>query len=96
MCIRDSEQTAWEIGARFPMGAFAPYITYGQGEITTPGAVGLNAGSNDTSAWQIGTTYNLSTRTFVYAAIGEFQRDTATGANNRKSDGFALGLVHNF
>jgi len=90
------EFNAWEIGARFPMGAFAPYITYGQGEITTPGAVGLDAGSNDTSAWQIGTTYNLSARTWVYAAFGEFQRDAATGANNRKQDGYAIGLVHTF
>jgi len=97
------EFNAWEIGARFPMGAFAPYITFGQGEITTAAATpaslgggGLNVGSNDTSAWQIGTTYNLSARTWVYAAFGEFQRDAATGANNRKQDGYAIGLVHTF
>ena len=52
--------------------------------------------NNDISAWQIGTTYNLSTRTFVYAAFGEDQRDNANGTNNVKRDGFALGLVHNF
>jgi len=97
------EFNAWEIGARFPMGAFAPYITYGQGEINTrvnrvngTAQTGANAGVNDTSAWQIGTTYNLSTRTWVYAAVGEFQRDQANGTNNTKSDGFALGLVHTF
>jgi predicted porin len=87
------EFNAWEIGARFPMGAFAPYVTFGQGEITT--GTGPLA-SNDTSAWQIGTTYNLSSRTWVYAAFGEFQRDQATGINHTKSDGFALGLVHTF
>jgi len=102
-----SEFNAWEIGARFPMGAFAPYITYGQGEINTlrdrtggtalgAAAFARNEGVNDTSAWQIGTTYNLSTRTWIYAAVGEFQRDQANGTNNTKSDGFALGLVHTF
>ncbi len=84
------EFNAWEIGARFPMGAFAPYITFGQGEITTGGV------ANDTSAWQIGTTYNLSTRTSVYAAFGEFQRDNANGTNHTSRDGFALGIVHTF
>jgi len=84
------EQNAWEIGARFPMGAFAPYITFGQGDITTAGV------NNDINAWQIGTTYNLSTRTWVYAAFGEDQRDNANGTNNVSRDGFALGLVHTF
>ena len=94
---------AWEIGARFPMGAFAPFVTFGQGEITSSAALstalgggGLNTGSNDTSAWQVGTTYNLSARTWVYAAFGEFQRDAANGANNVKRDGYAIGLVHTF
>jgi len=82
------EHNAWEIGARFPMGAFAPYITFGQGEITS-GAV-----STDTSAWQIGTTYNLSTRTFVYAAFGELELDRP--AFTRQTDGYRIGLVHNF
>jgi len=87
------EFNAWEIGARFPMGAFAPYITYGQGEITDIGDVSV---SNDTSAWQIGTTYNLSARTWIYAAFGEFQRDNANGTNHTKRDGYAVGLVHTF
>jgi len=94
------EFDAWEIGARFPMGAFTPYVTFGQGDINSRvGLPGLNArdtGSNDTSAWQIGTTYNLSARTWVYAAFGEFQRDQANGTNNTKSDGYAVGLVHTF
>ena len=99
------EFNAWEIGARFPMGAFAPYVTFGQGEITTrrdlfgsairPTTAGP-AVSNDTSAWQIGTTYNLSARTWIYAAFGEFQRDNADGTNHTKRDGYAIGLVHTF
>jgi len=88
--VTSREFDAWELGARFPMGAFAPYITYGQGEITTGNV------PNDTSAWQIGTTYNLSARTWVYAAFGEFQRDNQNGTNHTKRDGYAIGLVHTF
>ena len=84
--VRTFSANSWEIGARFPMGALAPYITFGQGERNT----------DDVSGWQIGTTYNLSTRTWVYAAVGEAQRETAAGANVRKESGFALGLVHTF
>ena len=90
--ISQREQTAWEIGARFPMGAFAPYVTFGQGEIDVP-AVG---GDRDISAWQIGTIYNLSTRTSIYAAFGEDQSENTAGVNDTKRTGFALGLVHNF
>lgn len=87
---------AWEIGARFPMGAFAPYVTFGQGEINTRASAAGAVTHNDTSAWQIGTTYNLSARTWVYAAFGEEQRETAAGVNVRKEEGFAIGLVHTF
>ena len=88
--VTSREFDAWELGARFPMGAFAPYITYGQGEITTGNV------PDDTSAWQIGTTYNLSARTWVYAAFGEFQRETSAGLNVREETGYAIGLVHTF
>jgi len=85
---------SWEIGARFPMGAFAPYVTFGQGELVT--GVGADRVVNDTKSWQIGTTYNLSARTWVYAAIGESQRDHTNGALRTRNDGYAIGLVHTF
>ena len=84
--VRTFSANSWEIGARFPMGALAPYITFGQGERNT----------DDIDGWQIGTTYNLSPRTWVYAAIGEAQRETAAGINVRKESGYAIGLVHTF
>jgi len=89
-----TDSYSWEIGARFPMGAFAPYVTFGQGELVT----GTGAGRvvNDTSAWQIGTTYNLSARTSIYAAVGEAQREQINGINVRKEAGYAIGLVHTF
>ncbi|KJS68048.1 MAG: hypothetical protein JM57_11280 [Comamonadaceae bacterium BICA1-1] len=87
------EFNAWELGARFPMGAFAPYITFGEGEITNRSTAGVVT-ATDTSAWQIGTTYNLSTRTWVYAAFGEIE--LSRPGFSRKTDGYRLGLVHTF
>ena len=89
------DRNAWEIGARFPMGAFAPYVTFGQGERTDIATTGVRT-TDDINTWQIGTTYNLSARTWVYAAIGEAQRETAAGLNVREETGYSIGLVHTF
>ncbi len=98
----NTKYNAWELGATFPMGAFTPYVLIGQGKIK-----GLNAGVENsqrkTSAFQVGTTYALSKRTYVYGAVGQ-QKDTqqlnaATLPANRtakKESGYKLGLVHSF
>ena len=89
------DRNAWEIGARFPMGAFAPYVTFGQGERTGITTAGVRT-THDINTWQIGTTYNLSARTWVYAGIGEAQRETAAGLNVREDTGYSIGIVHTF
>jgi len=94
--IAGVDRNAWEIGARFPMGAFAPYVTFGQGEITTIAVADGARTTNDINTWQIGTTYNLSARTWIYAAVGEAQREQTNGINVRKEAGYAIGLVHTF
>ncbi|OYX14942.1 MAG: hypothetical protein B7Z09_10745 [Brevundimonas diminuta] len=90
------ESSAWQIGARFPMGAFTPFVSFGDGEIETrvPGFVS----TTDTRSWQIGTTYNLSTRTWVYAAIGEGRMSGVDGGVSwrDKEEGYSIGLVHTF
>ena len=89
------DRNAWEIGARFPMGAFAPYVTFGQGERTNITTAGGRT-TYDINTWQIGTTYNLSARTWVYAAFGEAQRETSAGLNVREETGYSIGIVHTF
>ena len=89
------DRNAWQIGARFPMGAFAPYVTFGQGERTDITTAGVRT-THDINTWQIGTTYNLSARTWVYAGIGEAQRETAAGQNVREDTGYSIGIVHTF
>ncbi len=97
----NTKYNAWELGATFPMGAFTPYVVVGQGKIKGNTA-GVASASNKTSAFQVGTTYALSKRTYVYGAVGQ-QTNTQDLARiavaNRtavKESGYKLGLVHQF
>jgi predicted porin len=97
----NSKYSAWELGSTFPMGAFTPYVIYGNGKIKG-NTVGVATASNKTSAFQVGSTYALSKRTYVYGAVGQ-QKNTQNLASiataNRtavKESGYKLGLVHSF
>jgi predicted porin len=82
----DFTTRATEIGAKFPLGAFTPYVTFGGGKI---------GDDVKTSAFQIGTTYDISKRTYLYAATGNF-KIKEDGSNSIKTTGYKLGLVHSF
>jgi predicted porin len=77
--------SATEFGASFPMGAFAPHVTFGSGEVS------LDGEEVKTSAFQVGTTYSLSKRTSIYAATGQFKIK-----GEQKTTGYKAGLIHNF
>ncbi|UUZ77494.1 porin [Polaromonas sp. P1(28)-13] len=90
---------SWELGSKFPMGAFTPYITVSGGKIKTVASVGAAQTSVKSRGVQVGTTYDLSKRTYVYAAVGQDKNVAAalaTGTGDVKRTGYALGLVHNF
>jgi predicted porin len=87
---------AFEVGSKFPLGAFTPYITLSSGKISNDvGPVGKIRG------FQIGTTYDISKRTYAYAAFGT-DKNTQAGVvapaltGFTKRTGYALGLVHSF
>jgi predicted porin len=82
---KEFASNATEIGSTFPMGAFTPYVTFGAGELEYAGS------SIKTSAYQLGTTYALSKRTYVYGGAGRFKVDTVA-----ETTGYKLGLVHSF
>ena len=82
---KEFASNATEIGSTFPMGAFTPYVTFGAGELEYAGN-GIK-----TSAYQLGTTYALSKRTYVYGGAGRFKIDTVA-----ETTGYKLGLVHSF
>lgn len=83
----------FEVGSKFPLGAFTPYVSLSSGKHST------NAGAlAKSSGFQIGTLYDISKRTYVYAAIGS-DRNKGAGVGNTfsvKRTGFATGLVHSF
>jgi predicted porin len=87
---------AFEVGSKFPLGAFTPYVTLSSGKISTDaGASGKIRG------FQLGTTYDISKRTYAYAAFGtdkNTQTNVAAGSTAAltKNTGYALGLVHSF
>lgn len=81
-----------EIGSKFPMGALTPYITLSKGKIKTS----ATNREDKTTAFQIGTTYDLSKRSYVYVGIGQEKQKNNVTADNTKKTGAALGLVHNF
>ena len=83
---------ATEIGAKFPMGAFTPYVILASGKITINPAGTESA--YKTSAQQVGTTYDLSKRSYMYASYGTDKMTISGSGLNR--DGFILGLVHSF
>ena len=94
---------SYELGAKFPMGAFTPYITLSSGKATGSN-LGVAIADSKTRGFQIGTTYDLSKRTYAYFALGQDKRTNmniapagAAAVNgDRKNNGYALGLVHSF
>jgi predicted porin len=92
----ESKKRAFELGAKFPLGAFTPYITLSRGKVSNQvGQTGKATG------FQVGTTYDISKRTYVYAAVGADKKTgTAALAGNTntlaKRSGYSLGLVHSF
>ncbi len=83
---------ATEAGVKMPMGAWTPYLTVGNGKITLDRAALKTAFK--TRAYQLGTTYDLSKRTQVYAAYGQDKMTLESLALKR--NGTQIGLVHNF
>ena len=92
---REQKVRAMELGAKFPLGAFTPYALVAAGK-TTGAAAGI---ATKTRAYQIGTTYDLSKRTYAYLSLGQDKiSNSAVGlaGDVSKNRGYALGLVHNF
>ena len=79
------KSAATELGAKFPMGALTPYVTVGNGKLKFDGE------EIKTSSYQIGTTYDLSKRTSLYAAAGQIKLKEVA-----KTNGYKVGLIHNF
>ena len=85
---------AFEVGARFPMGALTPYVLVATGNHKADGdKIAKSTG------FQLGTTYDLSKRTYLYTAVGQDKvkgvDDGPVGASSKRNS-FIAGLVHQF
>jgi predicted porin len=92
-----SKVRSFEIGSKFPLGAFTPYVTLSSGKGSSSLA-GVPS-SAKARAFQLGTTYDISKRTYVYGAIGSDKLTTSVAGSTAgltKNTGYALGLVHSF
>ena len=85
---------AIELGSTFKFGAFNPYVLVSTGKLTED--YGVATATGKTSGWQVGSTYDLSKRTYVYAAFGQDKIKDDNAAQNTKNSGFGLGVVHQF
>lgn len=90
--VKDSTSTSVnatgvELGSRFPMGAFTPFVSVHN--------VKEKVSGDKTQGWQVGTNYDLSKRTYTYLAAGS-AKQKADGNTTQKGTGVALGLVHQF
>jgi predicted porin len=92
----DTKVRGYDLGAKFPLGAFTPYISISGGKLSTSGT---NTGKS--RGYQVGTLYDISKRTYVYGAFGGDKNTTNAGTvgaldATTKNRGYALGLVHSF
>jgi predicted porin len=89
----------YELGARIPFGSFTPFVSLGDGtwkatedRVNTVKAKG--------KMYQVGTTYSMSKRTTLYAAIGSSKWtgsvENVEGSGADKQQGYRLGLTHSF
>jgi len=83
--------SATEVGVKVPMGAFTPYALVGRGKINMTLDETI---SFKTRAYQVGTTYDLSKRTSIYAAYGKDQMKIE-GAGLKRSAA-SVGVLHLF
>lgn len=85
------KDNGWAIGAVMPVGAASLTASYASERTKAAGAK-----VSDTKALMLMGRYDLSKRTYVYAAYLNGEVDPVGAANTTKNRNFGLGLVHNF
>jgi predicted porin len=86
---------AQKLSASYQIGAFLPFVQYGQG-----GTEGVRTAANTSTTdkgLQVGSEYALSKRSSLYAAYGNQERalKTNSSAKTERTE-FSLGLRHTF
>ncbi len=86
------EDKGFSVGVTVPVGAVRLQAAYAKED--TDNNAGGNVQTN--KAFALMAQYDLSKRTYVYAAYRNLQTDPAGAANTLKTVNYGLGVVHNF
>jgi predicted porin len=108
----NSEEKAWSIGVTMPLGTMRLVAGYGSSEtdVTNNSAAGVQAGTIEEKAYQVGLFFPLSRRTTITSNIGQYKSEWPNGLVTRNTAGqvtqsitvdtkrqaFAVGVRHLF
>ncbi len=96
-----SKVSATKISAQYNVTpAFAPFFQYGWGKSTLTNLPSVASSDNKNTGYQVGTFYNMSKRTSLYAVYG-YQKSEATNSSfsqNYSTEGkeLGVGILHTF
>ncbi len=95
--ISDYDTNAWMLGATYKMGAWAFFGSYqaqnADGKLIPGTTTNFDP---DFNIWSLGTTWNLSRRTNLYASYASRNADGTLIDNTFNGKQFALGMRHLF
>jgi predicted porin len=108
----NSEEKAWSIGVTMPLGTMRLVAGYGSSEtdVKNTTAAGVQAGTIEEKAYQVGLFFPLSRRTTITSNIGQYKSEWPNGLVSRnvagqvtqritvdtKRQAFAVGVRHLF
>lgn len=107
----EGKRSFYSVGARVPFGSVTAFGQYSNGKVeqVTSGikydgsgayatTAGVAANKRDIKGYTIGVKYDMSKRTYGYAAYGETDLEKAAGSTDYgiKTKMGAVGLVHSF
>jgi len=87
---------AQKLSASYKIGAFMPFVQYGQGNTQGTRSVSSANTSSEDKAFQVGTEYMLSKRTNLYAAYGDQERKIVGSTAKSQWTQIAAGVKHTF
>jgi len=92
----EGKRNFYALGASAPVGKADLFATYSAGKIDQ--TLNTSAGiKRDMTGYTVGARYNLSKRTFGYAAVGKTKIDGTSGNTNElKVDQVTAGVAHSF
>jgi general bacterial porin, GBP family len=96
----EGKKKAYSIGFQAPMGAVVPFVQYFKGTNSQSAKATFAGEDRNWTGYSLGARYNLSKRTYAYAATGQYK--TAAGSdltnygNKAVYQQSAVGIAHAF